>query len=242
MEGIEEALYWHTVGIVTDSGNGLGTSVAIRWNRHCIFLTAKHVIETTDDQDLRFFFRPTGTVVRGDWGAPGIRMEPARPVPIFHRFLHPSVDVAALIVSPVLEKQVNVRFFDLRCCSKLLRPVSSVAAIGFPWDSKQDLTPNAAAIAACTLWGNLDHGKDWRPADFRPGSQLLLKFLPAEFGRHPGGFSGAGVWYHQPTPKPGVWNPNLALAGICTHYYRRQTLLLILRVERLADFLEKIAP
>jgi hypothetical protein len=52
-EGLEEALYWHTVGILADSGTTLGTAVAIRWNKHCIFLTANHVIRKTSDKNLR---------------------------------------------------------------------------------------------------------------------------------------------------------------------------------------------
>src|SRR5580704_3513165 len=97
-------------------------------------------------------------------------------------------------------------------------------------------------IPPCNIWGNVHNGKAGRPENFRPRTNLLLKFFPAELGVHPGGFSGAGIWYHKPTPKPEVWSPNLALAGICTHYYPRRTLLLITRVERLVTFLDKIAP
>ena len=245
-EGVEEALYWHTVGILADSGATLGTAVAIRWNKHCIFLTANHVIRTTSDKDLRFYFRPSGTVVRDEWGSvpPGvIRLQAPTEIATFDRFEAPRMDVAALIVSPILENQVNVRFHDLSKNPKLPRPfLEPVAAIGYPADSQKQFETNFPAIAACNIWGNLDSGKDWRPDDFKPRSQLLLKFLPAQFGRHPGGFSGAGIWYHTLTPKPGIWSPNLALAGICTHYYPRRTFLLITRVERLVAFLNKIAP
>src|SRR5580704_79027 len=245
-EGLEEALYWHTVGILADSGANIGTAVAVRWNNHCIFLTANHVVRSTANEELRFYFRPQGTMKRAEWGSvPSgpLNLEPPLELHVFDRFESSSMDVAALIVSPILDKQVNVRFHDLSENPKLPKHFKEpVAAIGYPADSKKHFSPNLQAIAPCNIWGNVHNGKAGRPEDFRPRTNLLLKFFPAELGVHPGGFSGAGIWYHKPTPKPEVWSPNLALAGICTHYYPRRTLLLITRVERLVTFLDKIAP
>lgn len=243
MEGIEEALYWHTVGIVTKSH--AGTAVAIRFNQQTLFLTAKHVVADTADKELGFFFRPPGTIKRTDWWqdhAPSGRISPALSVEVLDRFQHRRLDLSALIVSPRVEKIVNVRFFDLSDSAKLPRPTSSVAAIGFPADSVQSLPGGAKAIAAAPIWGNIDKGKDWRPDDYQPRTHLLLRFLPATIGKHPGGYSGTGVWYHAPTPKPGLWTPNLGLAGLVTHYYTRKQMLLILRVEKLAKFLSEICP
>jgi hypothetical protein len=245
MEGIEEALYWHTVGVVEASGSTIGTAVAIRYNKHCVFLTANHVIDETPDENLGFFFRPPGTLKRKDWwqenSLPG-RIAPAQRVKIFHRFVSRHSDLAALVVSPLLEKSFNVRFFDLCPTIRLPKPMPSVAAIGFPADTLQNLGPQAKAVTAAPIWGNVETGRHWRPADFRHSDHLLLHFLPATVGRHPGGYSGAGVWYHAPTPKPGIWSPNLALAGIVTHYYPRKQMLIISRVEKLTKFLNKIAP
>ncbi len=245
MEGIEEALYWHTVGIVADSGSTSGTGVAIRFNGHCVFLTANHVIKKTTDANLRFFFRPPGTIKRTDWWqdkSPAGRIEAARSVQIFHRFVHARPDFAALIVSPNLEKSANVRFFELTSSARLPKPMPSVAAIGFPADSVKQIGPGAKVLAASPIWGNIESGRHWRPHDYRRGKHLLLHFLPATIGKHPGGFSGTGVWYHAPTPKPQVWTPNLALAGIVTDYYPRKQMLLISRIEKLVQFLTQICP
>jgi hypothetical protein len=244
MEGIEEALYWHTAGVVTDLGNGLGTATTIRFRNHCFLLTANHVVENTFDKDLRFFFRPPGTLKRSDWWQknPMVgRFEGAQAIDIFHRFRHPKADVAALVVSPVLPDQCNVRFFELGDVAQLPRPLSSVAAIGFPVDSRQHLG-RATFVAAHPLWGNVERGRHWRPTDYRPRRNFLLRFLPATEGRHPGGYSGAGVWCHRSTPKPGLWSPNIALAGMITHYFPRQQFLLIERIETLLSFLRAIAP
>lgn len=243
MEGIEEALYWHTIGIVT--GSHIGTGIAIRFNKHSVFLTAKHVIDEAADDELGFFFRPSGTLKRTDWWqshSPAGRIAPALSTDILDRFQHPNLDLACLIVSPLLGKSVNVRFFDLPVSARLPREVSSVAAIGFPADSRQQLLGGGNAVAAAPIWGNIEKGKHWRPDDYKPRSHLLLHFLPATVGKHPGGFSGAGVWHHVATPKPGLWTPNLALTGLVTNYYPRKQMLLILRVEKLVTFLRRVCP
>lgn len=70
------------------------------------------------------------------------------------------MDVAALIVSPILDNQVNVRFHDLSASPKLPRRFKeSVAAIGYPAASHKQLAPNFAAIGASSIWANVDAGK-----------------------------------------------------------------------------------
>src|SRR5580658_6138656 len=116
MEGIKEALYWHTVGIVADLGGGLGTAVAIRFRGHGILVTANHVVKNTDDKDLRFFFRPAGTLQCDHWWqrSPQTgKIEPPWQVRIFDRFRHPTDDLAVLIVSPTIELEHNVRLHEL---------------------------------------------------------------------------------------------------------------------------------
>jgi hypothetical protein len=207
MEGIEEALYWHTVGVISELGASTGTAIAIRFRGQCLLVTANHVIKDTADDHLGFFFRPAGTLQRMDWWqdhSPDGRLAAAVGIKVFHRFSDTELDLAFLVVSPILESAVNVKFFDLADTAKLLRPLPSVAAIGFPSDTRQALGQGAVAISAVPLWGNIAKRKDWRPHDFRPRRHLLLHYLPATFGRHPGGFSGAGIWYHEKTPKPAV--------------------------------------
>ena len=245
MEGIEEALYWHTVGVVTDLGNGLGTATAIRFRNQCFLLTANHVLKNTTDKNLRFFFRPSGTIKRADWWQKRSligRFEGAQAIHIFGRFRHPKADLAALVISPILQDHVNVRLFELGDVAKLPKPLpSSVAVIGFPADSLQQFGPSTF-IAASTLWGNVETGRHWRPTDYRPRSNFLLRFIHAKEGKHPGGYSGAAVWYHGPTPKPGLWSPNLAMVGMITHYFPRRNFLLIERIERICSFLRAITP
>jgi hypothetical protein len=61
-EAIEEAVASHTVGIVADDGQSIGTGSAILWRRHSLTLTAKHVIENSTDNVLWFYFRDEGAM------------------------------------------------------------------------------------------------------------------------------------------------------------------------------------
>lgn len=55
-EGMEEALYWHTVGVLADRGKSSGTAIAVTLKKQCFLLTARHVVDKTNDDDLAFFF------------------------------------------------------------------------------------------------------------------------------------------------------------------------------------------
>src|SRR5215469_12523010 len=74
-KAIISRMWSHTIGIVNQKpisgklkdGRRVteerpGTGSLIRWGLHCCILTARHVIEDADKGDLRFFFRPTGSL------------------------------------------------------------------------------------------------------------------------------------------------------------------------------------
>jgi len=63
-EAIEEAVAWHTVGIVAEDGQAVGTGSAILWRQRPLILTAWHVIESSPDDDSWFYFRDEGTMKR----------------------------------------------------------------------------------------------------------------------------------------------------------------------------------
>lgn len=160
MRAIEDWVYWHTAGVTALSRKtgfpDIGTTTAVRWRNRTFLLTADHVIRDYADSELRFVFRPPGPLKRNDSG-PGDLFR-ANPVEILNRFRNVPEDLAALEVSPKLEKQKQVRFFDLDEGSRVVRPIkTSFCAIGFPFDSFESLSPLAAAFRAFALWGNAKH-------------------------------------------------------------------------------------
>jgi hypothetical protein len=102
--------------------------------------------------------------------------------------------------------------------------------------------PGAVAFQVTVHWGELEPLRRKLLSGFDRRKHLLLQFPPANTGRHPGGFSGAGAWYQAPSSKPPeVWSFRPVLAGMITHFYTRPKLLRITRVESLVAFLQTVA-
>src|SRR5260370_13263114 len=74
---IEEAVAWHTVGIVAEDGQSIGTGSAILWRQRPLILTAGHLIRGSPGCHTWFFFCPQETIKRspitGDPRPPAVR-------------------------------------------------------------------------------------------------------------------------------------------------------------------------
>jgi hypothetical protein len=248
-QAIEEFVSWRMCGVGTrllGKPPEVGTATAIRWKRRTFLLTAYHVVKDVPDKDLEFAFRPPGTLERPDWWQSTTprpqKYLRARRLEILQRYESVKDDLAALEVQPELENQNLVNFFDLSPESKVVRPTgSSICTIGVPFDSFERLAPGAVAFSVTVHWGELVPPSRRLLRDFNPRKHLLLEFPPANDGRHPGGFSGAGAWYQAPSANPAeVWSFRPVLAGVITDFYRKPKLLCITRVERLVAFLHSI--
>jgi hypothetical protein len=247
---IEEFVSWHMCGVATRSLGKLpevGSATAIRWKRKTLLLTANHVVKDVPNYELEFAFRPTGTLERPDWwqstdARPQTYLR-ARHLEIVQRHTSTKDDLCALEVQPELENQNVVRFFELSAESKIVWPTgSNICAIGLPFDSLEQMAPGTVAFQVTVHWGELEPVRRKLLSGFNRRKHLLLQFPPANTGRHPGGFSGAGAWYHASSAKPPeVWSFRPVLAGVITHFYLRPKLLRITRVESLVAFLQTIA-
>lgn len=66
-DGIEEAVAWHTVGIVSNNGRNIGAGAAVSWRGRPFILTADHVLSDHEPRnDLWFFFRVGRTLERAE--------------------------------------------------------------------------------------------------------------------------------------------------------------------------------
>jgi hypothetical protein len=249
-EGIEEAVFWRTAGIIAKSQTRrsleVGTATAIRWKGRSFLLTAGHVVDPYSDAELQFVFRPEGTLYRDPWheSAPLPRPDQlalSLSLRIIARFRSRNDDLAALEVDPT-ELNRKVRFFELDDSSKVVHPIrASLCAIGIPADAFQRLRQIAGAVTPFSLWGNIVRAGKNPPSGYDRRRNLLMQFLPAKDGRKPHGFSGSGAWYQVSRKAPPlVWRPDPTLAGIITHYFPGREILLICRVERVVAFLRTV--
>ena len=119
-DAAEERIASHTVGIVCTSGGlpqtGIGTGTAISYRGNHGILTARHVIETTAPEDLYFFFRKPGSMIRAeleDFGGPTALL-PRVKIQIKNIHKSTSDDLALLEVSGGLPDKHNCRFTRFR--------------------------------------------------------------------------------------------------------------------------------
>jgi hypothetical protein len=246
---IHEHVYWHTCGITsrrTKSGYPeTGTGAAIEWQGRYFVVTANHVISEFPDSDLEFVFRPPGTIAESDWwqekSTGPVPLTLATKIPLVCRHANDKIDLAALELKET-DVEGRLRFYKLRAESKIIRPmINTLCAIGVPFDSYEQLGSGAVAFRTYALWGNYVPAGSKRKLQIDTRTHFLMEFPPAKNGREPHGFSGAGVWYHDPTiAAPRIWVPSLILAGIITHYFRRSQVLQICRVEKVVNFLRQL--
>jgi hypothetical protein len=241
-EAIEEAVAWHTVGIVADDGQSIGTGSAILWRQHSLILTANHVIEKCPDDDIWFYFRDEGTMKRSPIDElpkrRDIEYKPKVKTKIVGRFCAENSDLAALEVQRSVEGEHSIRFFELAQDAVTPQSGTVITMRGYPSAQARVVAPGTAAAFALIQWSRIHEKPNFEPFD--PSIEFLTPFVAANKGMHARGFSGAGVWFDRPTD--GVWHPNLGLAGVCTAYFSRRKLLSIVRIEQITRFLNDIFP
>jgi len=251
--GMEEATNWHVVGIVSSADGrmvkGFGTGTAIRWRSKAYLLTAAPVLDDTSPDELSFFFRPEGTLRRGDlrsshrWEMFASPISPSVGVKVTRILVDRAMDLAAIEVEPTLGHKVNVTFYAIPEEASLPADAAGVLIIGYPSDLAR-IDPGAGSfLCFASQWTTLktvaEMDSDARYLeDFDLVAHTLAEFTHGRLGfikAH--GFSGAGVWYRNPSGADNLWTPNLQFAGVVTHYYPNKQLLKIVRVERVLDFL-----
>jgi hypothetical protein len=242
-DALEEAVAWHTLGIVASSEQYIGTGAALSWKNHSLIVTAGHVIDDTRIQDLWFFLRPEGTLRRVD-NAPAIKVENLsfeirKRIPIQHVRFSRYDDLAIMEVHHRFVESERVKFHLLKEDSVTPKVGQTVLVMGYPFDLTKVVRKGELAAFTSVEWTSIQETIALHNHD--PGSHFLMPYDSAEEGRNPKGFSGGGVWYRR-AHTPAIWHPNLALAGICVSYFPRSHFLEAVRIERLFSALRETYP
>lgn len=248
-DAIEEAVAWHTVGIVTGSGEsrwqGIGTGAAIRWRGSHHILTAEHVLRQTDPEDLRFFFRPDETLRREEREVlltrPGVPMRwllPPADLQVAAPIVDGGIDLAVIPVRADLETNRPVRFFDIASGQTTPPENTTLIATGFPFDITRLTYKDERVAFTSVVWTEVGPARTDLDRNYKQDRHILAVYDVEDLNAHPGGFSGAGIWYRK-GDTPGVWHPNLELAGVVIGYYQGPRMLQIVRREVVEGFLMK---
>lgn len=237
---IQEAVAWHTVCLVVDKSQSIGTGSAILWRGRPLILTANHVIKDSRNDDIYFHFRHEGTMMVAPLDEfrshPKMKYKKKVKIEIGRRHASEDLDLAVMEVQGSISADHPVQFFAIPEDAVTPSAGTIVVVEGNPADLKKTVVPGIAASYKIIDWSRIKKNPNFEP--FNPETEFVTKFRAKDI--HARGFSGAGVWFDKPTD--GVWHPNLGLAGICTHYYERLKLLSAIRIEHIVRFLNEVYP
>jgi hypothetical protein len=243
--GMDEAAAWHTVGIICDNGQGIGTGVAVKFGDRHFILTAAHVIKGIKFKDLWFLCRPPGSLVRAAPSELSSRLHevgvtPRQKLPIKRTFVSSKLDVALLEVPSQIAGEHRIRFFDVTPDAIAPLVGTPVLSKGYPSDLAQPMGgQDKMLVPAANMAPIKDPKQSVGLKDFDSRKNFLVPFELGRFDMGARGFSGAGGWFHHPAP--GIWHPNLRLAGMATHYYPSSKTLVLLKIERIVEYLKRVS-
>lgn len=249
-DAIDEAARLSTVGIVGGSGEqkwqGIGTGSLIRWNQQHVVLTAEHVVAGTSSEDLRFFLpleNPPRTaerdVLQSLRGVPTKDLLPFSEIGVHAIVSDPTLDLAALVIDSRLDgRHSTARFFEMASGGQTPAEGQVIVARGFPHDLSRLTLQNDRVVFMYGHWAEIvaDHHE---LENFDPVLHFLAPFDDSVKDAHPAGLSGSAQWFSRPTPAPGLWTPNLDIAGVTITYYGSDRLLKMVRREVVEQFLSR---
>lgn len=239
-KAIQEAVAWHTVSLIVNNSESIGTGSAIFWHGHPLILTANHVIKDSPNDDIYFHFRHEGTMKVAPLDKlhshPDMKYKRKVKIEIGRRYASEDLDLAVLEVQESISADHLLQFFAVPEDAVAPPAGTIVMTQGNPSDLKKTVAPGTAASYALIEWSRIEKNPKFEP--FNPETEFVTKFRVSDL--HARGFSGAGVWFDKPTN--GVWHPNLGLAGVCTAYYERLKLLSAVRIQHAIRFLSEVFP
>jgi hypothetical protein len=241
----QETIANHTVGILTNSGLGVGTGTMIRYGSVRVFLTANHVIEGNAPSTVRIAFRPGGTlraVKPRDFGnapAPLLAGEQIEWRPVTDT----TNDIAALVVARELEPPAPCAFYDVTNLKHFqIEEGASLFFLGFPVANSIDIGPLQKAVGAVSDHARYDSTMNdlpGLPSSYDPDQQFLIRYGWGD-EIEPYGLSGSSVWCSRHSDS-NIWTANPVLVGVVTHYLPKSKLLIVANLRPILALLASAA-
>jgi len=275
MNGIEEnalqaclnRLLRHTVGVVnsirtvgTDRFTGRrgdteepGTGCAVRWGDHHCILTACHVIDNAQPDDLRIYVYPNEKIIfKSPVDLRGEDIRDGVPLNVGDEKIHLCAweDLAVVTVPPTSFPGLD--FVDV--LNESVEPAAGepVNCCGFPSDHRvtveRTLVENKEVVHIA-LYPTVFNGEVLpTPSDeeikfkftaFVPSFHYLIPYSVPEVSQHPRGVSGAAMWC-EGKERLIVWRPNFKFAGVASCCYKNGTIVQVIKPSVAHRFLEEV--
>jgi hypothetical protein len=230
-----------------------GTGCPMKWGRHYFVLSAAHVFENAKATDMRVFayaelpvaYKSREALTRRDI-VDGL---PLSGDSVIHRCGWE--DLAAVTVDP--EKFPGVDFIEL--ANDWIDPAvgENVHSCGFPSDHSVEVNRKTVSVgrdeADLAVWPTTFGGPvlpfpsadevKFHYDDLDPNSHYVIPYDGAGVSKHPGGFSGAAVWWES-DEKQLIWRPNFRFAGTCTHCHKKGTRVRVVKASVVRRFLTEL--
>ncbi len=230
-----------------------GSGCPMRWGSHHFVLSAAHVFENAKATDVR-------VITYAELPASYKSSEALRPRDIVEGLplagdsvIHRCgwEDLAVVTVDP--EKFPGVDFIEPDNDWIDPPPGENVTSCGFPSD--HSVVVNRRTVSAgrdeadLAVWPTTFGGPvlpfpsadevKYHYDDLDPNCHYLIPYDGAGVSEHPGGISGAAVWWESDEKHP-IWRPDFRFAGTCTHCHKRGTRVRVVKASVLRRFLAEL--
>jgi hypothetical protein len=268
-KAIFNRIWLHTVGIVNESkkerqvgelpdGRRVeeappGTASLIQWGAHCCILTAGHVVQSADANELKFFVGRNSLKEqsRQEVEKQGyVQAYPPNSMEIRSIERCPWEDMAVLTVAP---KHIPAELHKLKSAWADPQVGTIIQSLGFPTYNPLPLGIKQAGEReertiglTPTAWEGMvvPPPPPWEESyfiDYPYDSEkhFLTEWKPTDPHMGLKGFSGAAAWSLTSIPSGELWSTKLLFAGMCTHYYPGKKLGRMIRASVVVKFLEE---
>jgi hypothetical protein len=222
----------------------------MKWGGHHFVLSAAHVFENAEARDLRVFtysslpleYKGREALTKRDI----VDGTPLTDSSVIHRCEWE--DLAVVTVDP--QKFPGVDFTEPD--KDWIDPAvgENVHCCGFPSDHSvmvnQKTVGHKRVEVDLAVWPTSFGGPvlpfpssdelKFHYDDLDPNSHYLIPYDGAGVSKHPGGISGAAVWWES-DEKQLIWRPNFRFAGTCTHCHKKGTRVRVVKATAVRRFL-----
>ena len=222
----------------------VGVGSACLWRGKKLILTAKHVLEGANPEDLRFFFRQGGKIdwaVKPDLASIGSRVS----LDVRDIVRSRTEDLASIVLSDSPEHVID--FIPLpKAFGKVPPAGGGTLLYGCPFDQRvpmNALRRGSELRVGFTMrprgcWAVVKgEVPELFPSWFDTAQHFLLHYDPKDEGAMPHGFSGAGVWYRR-SARGALWSADPVLAGIQSSWHKSSNTMIVIRSKVVRRFLE----
>jgi hypothetical protein len=230
-----------------------GSGCPMRWGRHHFVLTAAHVFENAEARDLRVLtfadlplnYKSREALTKRDI----VDGTPLTDSSVIHRC--DWEDLAVVTIDPGQFPGVDFTEPDMDWIDPAVG--EDVNCCGFPSDhsvivSQRTVTDGRVeadlAVWPTTFGGSVTPFPSGDEVKFYydgldPDRHYVIPYDGAGVSEHPGGISGAAVWWES-DEKLLIWRPNFKFAGTCTHCHKQGTRVRVVKASMVRRFLVEL--